>query len=619
MPVVVTMTVGFFQIHRLIVSYYSKGICSGIVLLLLSLILPDALRADIKASPLVVPTVLSKAVRAEVTRGGQIAIPIPVVSVSGGDVSVQVSKQPNFGTLQLIEKKSGTVPILKYQNNAKFKSPGDNFEFRVKVQGQPWSTHTGLIRIKNPPGTLSVIPEKIDFGAVPIGTSERKTILLSNNFGSPVSGVLLLPSPWSLVGDGAFSLAENETKEFALIFTPVKARSEVTELKVAPELSNFPVVPLFGEGVVPFLIDSTSAIVTKEHPQADFRITNASIREMKIGWEDDIGLLGSPPVTIAPGGTTKVWISIAPLPLDSEERKVVHPSLREGNFSLPLEIVALGPKGNVILKSDEKTFSCNVGSQITLHGLIESTSSIERTLQLRYPDKNGSPDLIRNVTIAPHVSQPFVVSWSSLLPGPKTLKASLFESGRLLHEVEWSGTVVPYEKEDHQSLPSSQKASALTAVTSANFSQVPKSQIIRLARNDSGCVAAKLSVSLQRGVFKNSLLLKWLYLGDGAPVFIIEEKIKRNGLSDRTGENPGEMWSRLDLKPQRENGEWLVRMPMPWPGTHIYRVFPSGCPVVIMSEVLVPVTWSMYLWPFVRAVLVLLFALCVIRVLRERL
>jgi len=610
------MTIGFYQIHRLILSCYSKRISPGVIILLLSLILPEVLRADIKASPLVVPTVLSKPVRAEVTRGGQIEIAIPIVSVSGGDVSVQISRQPNCGTLQLIDKRSGTVPVFRYRNNAAINSPEDSFEFRIKVQGQPWSTHTGLIRIKNPPGTLSVVPEKIDFGTISIGSSARKTMLLSNNFGAPVSGVLLLPSPWSLVGDGAFSLAENQVKAFTVLFTPVKAISEVAELKVAPELSNFPAVPLFGQGVIPFLIDTNSAIVTKEHPQADFRITNASTREMRIGWDDDTGLLASPPVIIQPGGTSKVWISIAPLALDSDERKVVHPSLREGNFSLPLEIVALGPKGNVILKADEKTFSCKVGSQVTLHGVIESTSSMERPLQLRYPDKDGAPDLIRSVTIAPHSSQPFVYSWSSLTPGPKTLKASLFESGNLLHDVEWSGTVIPLEKEVHQS---SQPVSKAIAGVSVNSFQAPKSQIIRLAHNDSGCVAAKLSVALQRGVFTNSLLLKWLYLGDGLPNFVIEEKIKRNGLTDRAGENPGETWSRLELKPQRESGNWFVKMPMPFPGKHTYRVYPSGCPVVIMSEVLANVTWLMYLWPFLRAVLVLLFALCVIKVANDRL
>ena len=619
MPMAVSMPFGFFEIYRLISCYIPMAIWRGVVLLILSLIFAEALHADIKLSPLVVPTVLSKPVTAEVIRGGQISIPIPVISIGGGDVSVQISRQPNCGTLQLMDERSGIVPVFKYQNNASFNSPGDSFEFRIKVQGQPWSSHTGLIRIKNPPGKLCVIPEKIDFGAVSIGTPAQKTLLLSNNFGSTVSGVLLVPSPWSIVGDGAFSLCENETKAFTLIFTPVKARYDVAELKVAPELSNFPVVPLAGEGVVPFLIDSVSAIVTKEHPQADFRITNASTRKMKVGWDDDTGLLSSPPVTILPGGTSKVWISIAPLPLDSEERKVIHPSLREGNFSQPLEIVALGPKGNISLKADEKTFSCKAGSQVTLHGMIESTSSMERTLQLHTPDKDGGPEKVQNVTLAPHASQPFVFSWSSLLPGPKTLKASLFESGRLLQEVEWNAIVIPVDKSVNEASLPLHQVPAISPNSSSKPPQDRKPQLIRISRRDSGCVAAKLSSALQPGMFGNSLLLKWLYLGDEVPSFIIEEKMKRNGLTDRTGENPGEMWHRLDLKPQCEHGEWVARMPMPWPGNHIYRVYPSGHPIVIMSEVMVSVTWSMYLWPLIRAGLLILFVLSLIKVLRERL
>ena len=609
-----------FAGHRIMHCYFLRRFFIGSSVVALPIFFLSDVGADIRCSSLAPPTVLSKEVKANVDRGGEIELSIPAVSVKGGEVSVQILRQPDCGTLQEIGRGDGTVPFFKYQNKASINSPSDSFDFRIKVQGQAWSRkYTASIRIKNPPGKLCVIPERVDFGAVSVGTSVQKTMLLSNSFGAPVSGFLLLPAPWTIVGDGAFSLCENETKAFTLIFTPVKARSAVAELKVAPELFNFPIVPLVGEGVVPFLIDSTSSIVTKEHPRADFRITNASTREMKVGWDDDTGLLSSPPVTIPPGGTSKVWISIAPLPMDSEERKVIHPSLREGNFSLPMEIVALGPKGNVTLKADEKTFSCKAGSQVTLHGMIESTSSIERSLQLHTPDKDGGPEKIQNVTIAPHGSQPLVYSWISQSPGPKTLKASLFESGKLLQKAEWIGTVTPLEKEVHPPSPSSRSVSGIVSASSTNTQKVQKSQIVRLARKDNGCVAAKLSSSLQPGVFTNSLLLKWLYFGEKSSGFVIEEKIKRNGLSDRTGENPGEMWVRMNLKPQRENGEWIARMSMPCPGKHTYRVYPSGCPVVIMSEIMIPVTWGMYLWPLARAILVLLFALCAIKVIRERL
>jgi hypothetical protein len=58
---------------------------------------------------------------------------------------------------------------------------------------------------------------------------------------------------------------------------------------------------------------------------------------------------------------------------------------------------------------------------------------------------------------------------------------------------------------------------------------------------------------------------------------------------------------------------------MPWPGEHVYRVYPEGPDMVIMSQITVPVTWKMYLWPAIRACLGLLFLICLMKVLRERL
>jgi hypothetical protein len=41
--------------------------------------------------------------------------------------------------------------------------------------------------------------------------------------------------------------------------------------------------------------------------------------------------------------------------------------------------------------------------------------------------------------------------------------------------------------------------------------------------------------------------------------------------------------------------------------------------MVIMAQITVPVTWKMYLWPIIRVFLGLLFLICLIKVLRERL
>ena len=349
----------------------------------LLLCVPALLRADITIAPpgtkgsdsgrkgSISSTALARAVKVEVIRGGEVDLPIDVVLPVCGDVSIQISRPPRFGSLQPIESRSTSSLVYRYVNDSTVKSSDDSFEFRIKAPGQAWSTHTASIRIKDPPGVLSVIPAKVDFGKVAIGSTAHRTILLCNSFGAPVSGTLLLAAPWSLVGDGTYTLAEKETHSFEIQFKPTEAKAENSQLKAAPESLNFPTVPVLGEGIVPFLIESTRAIVTTEHPKAVFKITNSSESEMTVDWTDhtdDMGLLCSLPAKIPARGRGEVWVSIGSLNLENEERKVLHPSLRQANFTLPLEIIALGPKGKIsfVPSVDSKTISLFVASYQTV-------------------------------------------------------------------------------------------------------------------------------------------------------------------------------------------------------------------------------------------------------------
>lgn len=619
--------------HRLIGVY---GIPRFVLLAVLSFIFlchPELLRADITITPSgtkgigqnrrggVSPTVLLSPVTGELIRGGEVDLPIAVASPSGGKVSLQISKPPRFGSLQSLENRSSSAFLYRYVNDSAVKSMEDSFEFRIQAPGQAWSTHTASIRIKDPPGSLSVIPGKVDFGKVAIGSTARRTILLCNSFGAPVSGTLLLPAPWFVIGDGVFSLAEKETHSFEIEFRPTEYKEETTELRAAPEIPNFPSVLVSGEGIVPFLIDTTSAIVSTEHPKAIFHITNSSAREMTIDWTDDTGLLCSLPARIPPQGSGEVWLSIGSLHLENEERRELHPALRDGNFSLPLEIVALGPKGKVSIKAlQDQPLSTQEHLPITLHGVIESTSSVERTLQIRYPEEESDSRIItKSLKIPSHASQPFLFSWSSGKSGSFTPSATLSEEGRSLDTAQWK---VAVKRPESSAQPLRASDPVPVAVTHDSSSAKPVGGFIRLARHDNDKVAPSLSASLQSGLLFNSLVLHWLYRGEGTPHFIIEEKISRNALTDRSGEigEAGEdSWHRLLVSPVLQSGGWSVGFSMPWPGEHVYRVYPEGNGMVIMSQINVPVTWRMYLWPIIRAFLGLLFLICLIKVLRERL
>ena len=597
------------------------------VLSFLFLFFPGLLRADITTSPSgakgiradrrggVSPTVLLSPVTGELIRGGEVNLPIAVASPNGGKVSLQISRSPRFGSLQSLENRSSSAFLYRYVNDSTVKSEEDSFEFRIQAPGQAWSTHVASIRIKDPAGSLSVIPGKVDFGSVAIGSTARRTILLCNSFGAPVSGTLLLPAPWFVIGDGVFSLAEKETHSFEIEFRPTESKQETTELRAAPEIPNFPSVRVSGEGIVPFLIDTTSAIVSTEHPKAVFHITNSSTREMTIDWTDDTGLLCSLPARIPPQGIGEVWISIGSLHLENEERRELHPALRERNFTLPLEIVALGPKGKVSMKAlQDQPLSTQEHLPITLHGVIESTSSVERPLELRYQDRGSVPRTVtRNVIIAPHGSQQFPISWSSDQAGDFTPEVALVESDRVIAKAQWKIYV-----RHPDSLP---RPVTPLPKESKPSSTMPAGGIYRLSSSDKDKVAPSLSASLQLGFFWNSLVLHWRYLGEGTPRFIIEEKVPRNALTDRTGEGGDEAtsWRRLQVTPTSQSGVWSAGFSMPWPGEHIYRLYPEGHDMVIMSQITVPVTWTMYAWPAIRSFLGLLFLICLIKVLRERL
>jgi hypothetical protein len=628
--------------HRLIGFYLSirKFLYSLLPLVLLVfLALPSALRADITTRPSgakgigqdrrggISPTVLLHPVIGELIRGGEVDMPIAVASPNGGEVLFQISKPPRFGSLQRLESRSSSVPIYRYVNDSTVRSEEDSFEFRAQAPGQAMITRTATIRIKNPPGSLSVIPGKVDFGKVAIGSTARRTLLLCNSFGAPISGTLLLPAPWFVVGDGVFSLAEKETQPFEIEFRPTESKEEITELRAAPEIPNFPSVPVSGEGIVPFLIDTTSAIVSTEHPRAVFRVTNSSARDMTIDWTDDTGLLCSLPVKIPPHGSGEVWLSIGSLHLENEERKELHPALRDGNFELPLEVVALGPRGKVTINPlRDQPLSTLEQVPITLHGVIESTSSVERSLQIRYREEESDSRVItKSLKIPPHATQPFLFSWSAGKKGDFLPSATLLEEGRSIGTAQWKVAVRHPETLSHVVRGADPVPSALSHDSSSTAK--PSGGFYRLSRQDSGSVAVSLSSSLQSGLFMNSLVLHWLYRGEGTPHFVIEEKVSRNALTDRSGESGAfgeagetgeDSWRRIQVSPVYQNGGWSAGFSMPWPGEHVYRVYPTGCPAVIMAQISVTVTWKMYLWPAIKAFLGLLFLICLIKVLRER-
>ena len=577
-------------------------------------------------------TVLARPVQGKVIRGGEVDLPIDAIAPDGGDVLLQISRSPRFGSLQPLGRGSASALVYRYVNDSKFNSEEDSFEFRIKAPGQAWSTHTAAIRIKAPPGVLTVTPGKLDFGKVAIGSTARRTILLCNNFGAPVSGTLLLPAPWSLVGDGSYTLAEKETRSFEIQFKPTEAKAENSQLKAAPELPGFPVVPVFGEGIVPFLIDTNSAIIEREHLKAVFRVTNPASSPIMIEWKGDTALELSPGKVIPPHGVVDFSVALGQLVVPVEGRITFHLFLSTRAYSVPVEITALGQPGQISVEAvhGSEIVTASLEHSLTLRGIIHNASSRNHEVQLAFHDNEGSPSASDSPSsplkplspsnplillhLPPSSSIPFELPWTPRNVGLWRLLAQLLETGKVLGTAVWNVSVqTDVTPSPH---PPSYSAETISLKSAPPLAPSPQT---RLATSDEKeNLAIWLPPYFKEGFLQRSLVLRWQYAGVNNHGFVISEQRHQNSLMDRTGEAPTDSWMRVKGSPTLRGGIWELELPLPFPGAHVFLVYPDGQGEKIISPLTVGITWKMFVWPALRLLLATIFIVCLVKVIRRR-
>ncbi|MEI6082347.1 MAG: hypothetical protein WCR44_07960 [Verrucomicrobiota bacterium] len=602
---------------------------------------PGLLRADISITPPgskgsdsnrkggISSTVLARPVQGQVIRGGEVDLPIDAIAPNGGDVLLQISRSPRFGSLQPLGRGSASALVYRYVNDSKFNSGEDSFEFRIKAPGQAWRTHTAAIGIKAPPGVLTVTPGKLDFGKVAIGSTARRTIVLCNNFGAPVSGTLLLPAPWSLVGDGSYTLAEKETRSFEIQFKPTEAKAENSQLKAAPELPGFPIVPVFGEGIVPFMIDTNSAVIDREHFKAVFRVTNPASSPIKIEWEGDTVLELSPGKVIPPHGVVGFSVALGQLVVPVESRITVHLFLSTRAFSMPVEITALGPPGEISVEAlhGSEIVAASLEHSLTLRGIIHNASSRNHEVQLALHDSEESPSTSGSslnplspsnplipLHLPPSSSIPFELPWTPRMPGLWRPSVQLLESGKVLGTAAWNVSV----HTDVTPSPHPPSHSAETISLKSARASAPSPQTRLATSDEKENLAIWMPPYFKEGLLRRSLVLRWQYAGSNNQGFVISEQRHKNSLMDRTGEAPTDSWMRMKGTPTLNGGIWELELPLPFPGAHVFLVYPDGQGEKIISPLTVGITWKMFVWPALRLLLAAIFIVSLVKVIRRR-
>ena len=569
-----------------------------------------------KNQGVILPTLLVKPVTAMVMRGEAVEIPVKVVSAYGGEVKFEVSQSTRFGTLDILARHSASTPLLHYTNDRGVKTQEDTFRFRVKSPGHAWNTYSARILINDPRGTLDAHPKKVEFGKVPLGTIARKSLRISNRFGANVSGTLLASAPYSISGGGVFSLGEGETKNIEVCFSPTEIRHEEAEIKVAPFIDNFPLISLKGEGVPPFHVDRGSATLSDEIPRADFRITNMAAAPITLECSGDPTLQLSDPIVIPAYGTGILSLAMKQSDLPVGSSKLMHSLIGTRSYSIPLEITALGPPGKVSMESlnGSKIITCIQGQSVQLKGILKNSSSVSHEVELVLGDHQDSPiQAGKKFSIPASSETPFELSWTPVNPGLSIPSVKLLESGVVIGEASWKVSVqVPAPK-----VPLPGPSVLPTPITPQP--PAPVSPQNRLATQDEKeRLAIWLPPRFEEGLIRRRLVLQWSFYGSTNTDFVVTERILRNSLSDRTGENPLESWNRLKGSPICHNAVWELKIPVPFPGTHTYMVYPNVVGEKMVSPLTLGISWSMFAWPGLRLLLAGIFIVCLVKVIRRR-
>jgi len=569
-----------------------------------------------RLQPKTIPsTFLLKPVTATVDRGGAVELLVRVVGPYGGEVKFEISHPPSFGTIDEGEWVDSNTRRFRYVNRGVLYSEQDSFEFRVKAPNHAWNTYSAKITVRDLPPSIDVKPEALDFGQIPINSTKQLTLVLSNSYGSVFSGRIAIREPWSILGSDSVSIKQRESCRITIQFAPFDARTYTGELKIIPENPAMPLILTSGQGLAPFQILTNKLIVTPDHPEAVITVSNSISTPLTVSGSGDTAHDYPKSVTIPPSGIVELKTQSTRILLDNDERRCFQTRLVAGRYSESLEVSALGPKGRLIIEPSTRgsQLTALVGHPLCVEGVIRNTSAASHSVKLILsdPTQPNSRPASQVINIKEHAIASFSLSWQLQNSLPKALKLQMHEDDKEIASCTWNvlGKSPSINRQVIDSTPTPVAVAAEhSSVRVANSAEKENLVIPKPPRFEERWIG-------------RSLVLSWIYYGSSDPIFEVMEHADKNSLINRTGEedNP---WHKLESVSSRirkiSDGKWEVALPLPMPGIHQYMVRTASSGEKLVASQSVQISWKMFLWPYLRILLLIAGTIFVIRAIRER-
>jgi hypothetical protein len=564
--------------------------------------------------PPVPSTFLLKPVIATVDRGGTTELLIQIVAPYGGEGKFEISRSPSFGTLDAGERVDSNTRRFRYVNRGALYSEQDSFDFRVKAPNHAWSTYSARIIVRDVPPSIIATPESLHFGQVAINSTKRMTVLLSNSYGSLLSGRIQVRQPWSVLGSDSVSLKQRDSCQITIQFAPVDARSYAGELRMIPENPAMPLIFTSGQGLAPFQIVTNNLNVTPDHPEAVITVSNSITIPLTVSWSGDPALDYPKSVTIPPTGMVELKSVATRIRLSDDETRSLQTRLVADRYSEPVLVTATGPKGKLSIEpSSRGQLALVEGHPLSVEGVIRNASASNHNVELILfnPGYSKSRLVSQGINVKEHSVFPFSIEWESMNPPPKVLKLRMKEGDKEIASCAWN--VVSGKSQSTNKEP--------VVSTSATMNEAPEQQGVRLATS-SECENLVIlnPPRFEEGWLGRRLVLCWQYYGSN-PGFVVRKHVGRSTLTNRTGEEESP-WRKLDSLSKRirmdSGGKWEVTLPLPMPGIHQYMVTTVSPGEKLVASQSIQISWKMFLWPYLRILLLIAVALIVVRAIRER-
>ncbi len=219
-------------------------LAAGLLLLLAGM---APLFGEISAPGSIVPSPLP--VKVEVKRGGLVEITLGVSGRQDEAVTFKIRSRPRYGKLSELKMTSGSVAVLTYRNAGDLNHAGDGFSYAVQTdQGVSAPGAVEITITDDPP--IFVMPDRIDFGDVVLGSTAKKEIALGNDGSGVIDGSMDADKPWLLEQSPGYHLGPGGKQLYVLEFTPRDAGEVRGEIRY----SGFParVTSLHATGKLPF-------------------------------------------------------------------------------------------------------------------------------------------------------------------------------------------------------------------------------------------------------------------------------------------------------------------------------------------------------------------------------